>query len=102
MTRDSVVQQVADASMPYGLEILTILEQQPQRSFDRGRVQFFAIQRDERRDPVESFGNAGHLVELDCPKLLHKRCHLAGESGSSLRRLSHYNPQFFVEVGIVD
>ena len=52
------------------MNVLLILEQEPQRFFDGLDIESFAIEGDQRRRPVERFGDPGLLVELGRAKLL--------------------------------
>ena len=62
------------------LDVFLVLEQDAERFLDGLGVELVAIERHERRRPVERLGDAGRLVELGRPQLLDERGHLVRQA----------------------
>src|SRR5712692_564548 len=67
-----------DRLSPDLLDVVLILEHDAEGLFDDGFIECVAIERDQRRGPFERLGDAGHLVELGLPELLHECRDLTG------------------------
>src|SRR6478672_1372150 len=58
------------------VDVFLILEEEAERLVDDLALEHLAIEGDERRRPIERFGDAGGLVQIRCPKVLHEGRHL--------------------------
>src|SRR5215467_14617297 len=96
------IQQLLNPFAGKRLEIFLILEQETERVLDRFPVEFRAIERHKRRDPVEGLRDARRLVQLRGPQFLDERRDLFRESCRRIRYLRRHDGELFVEVWVVD
>src|SRR5439155_23099024 len=95
-------QQPAEAFAAQGLDVLTGLENHPERLLHGLRVQVLASERDERCSPIERLRNAWHFVQFCRAKLLDDGRDLFGEPGVGARHLALEDTKLFLEARIVN
>src|SRR6476659_10737412 len=89
-----------DALASNAVDVFLILEEDAERLVDDMAVEHVAIQGDERRRPVERFGNTGGLVQIRRAKILHEGRHLPREAVRRPGHLGRDNAVFLFEIGI--
>src|SRR5579872_28787 len=82
--------------------VLLVLAEASEGLLDRLSIQVIAVQRHERRAPVERLGDAGDLRQRRSPDELHERADLVREIVVDLRHLRVDDPQLFLERRVVD
>src|ERR1700730_12681006 len=69
--RPNPIEHCRDGLSPDFLDVVLVLEHDAQRLFDDVLVERVAIERDERRGPLEGLGDAWHFVKFRLSQLLN-------------------------------
>src|SRR5439155_2181265 len=86
----------------HALDVLLVLQQDAERLLYDVGVERVAIERDERRGPVERLGQTRGLVEIERAQFLDERRHLRGETRSRAGHLRRDDAIFLAEVRVLN